>query len=78
LPAIASHNTKETTSRGPEIIFDTAITSGKGEVSSLEVPITITHTTGMIIPTMGMIIRTTTIMTTMLAGITMGNTRQPK
>src|ERR1700736_4885441 len=66
LPAIASHNTRERTLRGTEII------SGARDISFLEIPF------GMITHTTGMIIRTTAIMTTMLATIPMGNPHQPK
>ena len=75
---MASHNTQERTLRGTEIISGTEITSGIGiisgtmEISFLEMPLRmITHTTGSTI-------RTTAIMTTMLATIPMGNPHQPK
>ena len=78
LPAIASQNTKERTLRGTKIISETEIISGTGiisgttEISFLEMPLRmITHTTGSTI-------RTTAIMTTMLATIPMGNPHQPK
>src|SRR6266481_4908158 len=78
LPAIASQNIKERTLRGTEIISETEIISGTGIISGttvisfLEMPLRmITHTTGSTI-------RTTAIMTTMLATIPMGNPHQSK
>ena len=65
-PAIASPNTKERT------LPDTKINSGTEIVSFLEIPL------GMITHTMGLIIRTTAIIMTMLATIPMDNPRQPK
>ena len=86
LRAIALHNTKETTSRGPEIIFGTeitsgtVITSGTTEISSLEIlSITTTHSTGTITThTTDTMIPTTAIMTATRATITTDNTHQPK
>jgi len=66
LPGIASHNTKERALGGTKIIPDMEI------ISLLEIPF------GMITHTMGMIIRTTALMMTMLATIPMDNSHQPK
>src|ERR1700722_17093867 len=67
LLAIASQNIKERTLRGTEIISGTGIVSGTTEISLLEMPFRmITHTTGSTI-------RTTAIMTRMLATIPMDN-----
>src|SRR5260221_600994 len=71
LPAVASQNIRESALRGTEIvsgiISGTKIISGSGiisaEISLLEIPLR------MITPTTGSIIRTTAIMTTLLATI---------
>src|SRR5437660_1613503 len=80
LPAITSQDIRESTLRGTEIVSGTTIISGmtiisgsgiiSAEISLLEIPLrTITHITGSTI-------RTTAIMTTMLATIPMGSTHR--
>src|SRR5438132_11857610 len=66
LSGIASHDTKELTLRRTKIISDTM------GISFLEIPL------GMITHTTAMTIRTTAIMTTILANILMDNPHRPK